>query len=71
MMQVINCKQCGNSSLPFGNVSVSLDLVKSNYCEHCRKSETQKQYYFFCSIGCLVEYMKQVLDGNKELKWKE
>ena len=70
-MEIIHCEHCGNSEMPFGTVSVSLDLSKSSWCQHCYRSNTETQHHFFCSIGCLVEYMKQVLDGNKELKWKE
>ena len=70
MMQIIHCEQCGNSNIPFGTVSVSLDLSVSEWCKSCYHSDTQTQHHFFCTIGCLVEYMKQVLDGNKELKFK-
>ena len=71
-MQIIHCEYCGNSNLPFDVVHVNLELNRSrNVCEHCNNIVNEKQDMMFCTIGCLVEYMKQVLDGNKELKWKE
>jgi len=72
MMQVIHCEYCGNSSLPFDVVHVNLELNRSRIdCKHCNNVVNEKQDMMFCTIGCLIEYMKQVLDGNKELKWKE
>ena len=71
-MQIIECEYCGNSDLPFGNVSIDLTFRKSEIiCQHCNYVNDGTQSMMFCTIGCLVEYMKQVLDGDKELKWKE
>ena len=70
MMEIIRCEHCGNDTIPFGTVSVDLDLKMSEWCKCCYQSKTQTQHHFFCTIGCLVEYMKKVLDGEKELKFK-
>ena len=71
-MREITCEYCGNSSLPFGNVSVDLTLSKSEItCHHCNGVNTAYQHMMFCTIRCLNEYMKEVSDGKRQLAWKE
>ena len=68
MMLVIHCEYCGNSSLPFEGVHVNLELNRSKIsCNHCNNVIDEKQSMMFCTIDCFVEYMRQVLDGNREL----
>jgi hypothetical protein len=68
MMQIVECDYCGNSSLPFGNVSIDLTLRKSEIlCKHCNNISNETQSLMFCTIGCLVEYMKEVIDGKRPL----
>lgn len=70
-MQIVTCEYCGNSSLPFGNISVELTLRKSEItCKHCNGIRDEHQGMMFCTIGCLVEYMKEVLDGKRVIAWK-
>lgn len=70
-MQIVTCEYCGNSDLPFGNVSVSLTLNKSEItCKHCNGIHNEHQDMMFCTIGCLVEYMKEVMDGKRQFAWK-
>jgi hypothetical protein len=70
MMTIIKCKNCGKSDVPFGETSVDITLKQSKFCDHCYKTDTEKQSYFFCSEGCFLEYMKKVLDGTEVLTWQ-
>ena len=71
MMQIIRCTECGNENIPMGVVSVDVNLSKSTWCEHCYESKRETQHHFFCTVGCLVEYMKKVLDGQAKLEWTD
>lgn len=72
MMQIILCENCKQSSIPFGQVSVDIDLKKSEKCcEHCNSTKNEAQHYFFCSMNCFMEYMRKVIEGKKTFKWKE
>ena len=57
-MQVIGCKNCGNSHVGFGNICVDLTFTKHvRCCESCNNIRTDSQYFYFCSLKCLKEYM--------------
>jgi hypothetical protein len=73
MMTIIQCEQCGNSSIPFGVVSVNVTLSKSKLCDKCNKTEAETQNHFFCSVGCFYEFIAQDLNTTEEhrLWWKE
>jgi len=71
-MQIIECENCGGSTISFGVVSVNVDLSKSTYCEHCRESKEERQKHFFCSLKCFEEYLKKTTTSESApLKWKE
>jgi hypothetical protein len=71
MMQVIRCETCGGDTIPLGGISVDLTLNKSEFCNHCYRTKTDKQEHFFCSLLCFHEYMLKLVNGETELKWKE
>lgn len=69
MITIVRCKHCNvELHLPFGSICADIQLNKVEWCEHCRNTETKTTKYEFCSVGCLVEFMKLVMDGQKELK---
>ena len=69
MITITKCKHCNvDMTLPFGSISADIQLNLVEWCEHCKNMETKTTTYGFCSIGCLVEFMKLVIDGQKELK---
>lgn len=63
MMQIIHCKNCGQSNIGFGNTCVNVEY-KTHYktCEHCNNTRTDTKSDFFCSIKCFEEYMRKELD---------
>ena len=72
MMTIVQCEYCGNSSLPFGNVSVDLTMHKSEIvCKHCNNISKEIQNMMFCTTECLLHYMRDVLDGKRPFAWKE
>jgi len=71
MLEIIRCKNCGNSSIPLGAITINVTLKKHTWCEHCKNSDTAEQHAFFCSNKCFHEYMKKVINKEAELKWKE
>lgn len=71
MMEVIHCKNCGGSTIPFGVVSVNVTLSKSQWCQSCYHTDTEKQDYFFCSEQCFHAFMLLVVNGEKEIKWQQ
>jgi len=72
MMQIIHCESCGGDIIPLNSVSVDLTLNKHvRCCDHCNRTETQKQNHFFCSLMCFHDFMNKAVTGETELKWKE
>jgi hypothetical protein len=71
MVQIIKCETCDGDTIPLGGVSVELSLVKSDFCKHCYRTDTQKQHHFFCSLSCFHDFMLKVTNGETELEWKE
>ena len=71
MMEIIKCESCGGDTIPMGGVSVNVILNKSKFCNHCYRTDTEKQHHFFCSLICFYDFMNKVVVGETELKWKE
>ena len=71
MIQIIHCESCGGDIIPLDSVSVDLFLNKSKFCNHCYRTETEKQHHFFCSLMCFYDFMNKAVTGETELKWKE
>jgi hypothetical protein len=65
-MEIVYCKNCGGSSIPFNGTYVNVELRGSKWCEHCQNSKDQSQHHFFCSVKCFNEYMK-----NNDIEWEE
>lgn len=71
MLDIIGCKYCGKSTIPFDTVSVNISFDKSKYCQSCARVETSKQHHFFCSMPCFFYFMEDVRKGEKKLEWKD
>jgi endogenous inhibitor of DNA gyrase (YacG/DUF329 family) len=71
MVNIVHCKQCGNSSIPMNAVSVNVRHSKGVWCEHCGQAKTETEDYFFCSENCFWIYMWKVLHDKAELKMPE
>ena len=56
MMQVIPCKQCGQTHIGFGKTHVEVNYKTSDYCEYCKNSEIKTISNFFCSVKCFEEF---------------
>ena len=73
MMTIIGCKSCGDSHIGLGNVYVDVTLSKSQCCDKCRRSDTEKQNYFFCSLKCFYNFIGLSLHKEESLNpinWK-
>ena len=72
MIEFVHCEQCGGTSMPFGTVSVNIELSRSKFCDECRQVHTEKQDHFFCSVNCFYEFMAEDLRtaNNRRLEWK-
>jgi hypothetical protein len=70
-MEVIHCKNCGGSTIPFDTVSVNVTLNKSSWCKCCYRSNTEEQNHFFCSEQCFHAFMLSVVNGEKDIKWRD
>ena len=65
MMQVINCKTCGNPYIGFNITSVTVNYnTTRRSCKCCNHTTTDTKSDFFCSIKCFEEYMRKELDKN-------
>ena len=75
MVQIIYCKQCGESLIKFGDVSVNVNLSKSaKACEHCNNVHTEIQSYHFCNLKCFNKFIKSnkiVWSDPQITKWIE
>jgi hypothetical protein len=65
MLQTIGCKNCGKQSLGLNSTWVDVTLTQTKWCEHCRNSKDFKQNYFFCSVECFNQYVK-----DHEIQWE-
>ena len=60
MMQIIRCRNCNESSVPFGQVSVNVVFSKSvRCCESCNSTRESKIPVFFCSPQCVEEFLEK------------
>ena len=71
MVQLVKCKNCDKTTIPFGEVAVSIILQKTEWCQGCSNSNTEEQSHYFCSEGCFREYMAKVLNGKEVLTWTQ
>lgn len=69
MMQVIKCKNCGNSHVGLGNIMVNLTFSKSENCRYeCNNIKTNTENWFFCSPECCENYMHCVTELKKMIQ---
>jgi YHS domain-containing protein len=59
MMRIMQCDNCDGEIVKLGDVSVTVEMSKSNQCKHCYQSKTETKTYFFCSEKCFKEYIKK------------
>ena len=61
-MQVIRCKNCGNSHVEFGNTSVTVKYTTNiKCCEHCNNIKEEVKTDFFCCVKCYDNYIQECL----------
>lgn len=69
MVMIVHCEKCGGTSIPFGTVSVNVEMSKhEKCCEHCNHIRESKQNLFFCSLDCFNEWMADRIADP--LEWK-
>jgi len=72
MIQIVKCENCGGENIELGAVSVYVQLLRSNWCDHCHHTNERKQNYFFCSLKCFHNYMNKVsIEEIPPLKWRD
>lgn len=70
MMQIVNCNECGGSSIGLDSISVNVNLEQHTHCDKCYHGHTATQTYFFCSLPCFREYVNKVARGEAEFRFK-
>ena len=70
-MQICHCVECGGSTIGLGSTSVDVVLNKSNHCDKCYHTHTEKQNFFFCSKECFLNHMKKVVEGTAKIDWTD
>lgn len=58
MIQIQGCKNCGQTQIKFETKFVSLQIKENHFCDKCLNTKTKQTDYFFCSIKCLIDYIK-------------
>lgn len=59
MMQIIKCKNCGNSHVGFDKTFVNVEF-KTNIrcCDHCNNIREEIKSIFYCSVECYHNSLK-------------
>lgn len=70
MLQILDCEQCGKSELELNSLIVEVSLIKSDYCESCRKSNEEKQTHFFCFLSCFRKFCCSLVKGDDDINWR-
>ncbi len=70
MIQMLYCEKCGTPEIALNAISVDISLNKNEWCKCCNTTKNEKQNHFFCSIGCFMEYMKDLIKNKKKLEWE-
>jgi endogenous inhibitor of DNA gyrase (YacG/DUF329 family) len=71
MMQIVNCVECGGSTIGLGSTSVNVVLNRSNHCDKCHNTHADRREFFFCSEECFHKYLQKVADGTAKIEWTD
>jgi hypothetical protein len=68
MVTILGCKYCGKEQIPFDSISANITLSKATWCSVCRIVTNKKEDYNFCSVQCLIGFVRQM---PEDLKFKD
>lgn len=69
MIQHSYCDCCGGTDIELDSTSVKLNLDKISSCDKCYHTHVENTSYFFCSLSCFLDYMKDVSAGSKKIEF--
>lgn len=57
MLEIVNCRNCGESRIKIGQTTCSLHFELSVFCNACYNSHSRKLHIFFCNLQCMQSYL--------------